>query len=591
MIDNLRYFLKYIWKSSKAYCFLTVLGIAATTAEPFVYILLPKMLIDIISSGKTFDEAVSTLFMMLGLSVFLMISHNFLNASSTKEYNGLCFKISSDLGAKTMSLSYQDIEDPSILDLFNKVKSTLNMNGFLEAFSSIISSTLTIMGLIFIISRLHWLVFLLVMAVVGVNVLCDSITKKCDYKWAEESSPYQRRFEYITQIMYGFQYGKEIRINGLGSYINNKFKNSVAQYRNRLNTVIDKYRMLNIARTVLGGVQNFVFYAYLVNDAIGGNITLGEFTMFAAALTSLSGNLTSIARAVVDVSQQARFIDDFKKFMNMEEKKRAEKYHIDNLVKDEDGYVFSFKDVTFRYPNSDIDILKNISIDIKKGEKLSVVGINGAGKTTFIKLLLRLYKPTKGIITLNSIDIEEIRHDEYARFFGVVFQDFQLFAFSIAENIILSRALDKEKLLGVLEECGLLETVNMLPNKEETDVFKVFSPSGIELSGGESQKLAIARALYKDAPCILLDEPLSALDPLLEYDIYLKFEKMLAGKTAIYISHRMSSARLCDAIAVFKDGEIVQRGTHDSLVQINGLYKEMYSKQLDLYNESKALIS
>ena len=220
---------------------------------------------------------------------------------------------------------------------------------------------------------------------------------------------------------------------------------------------------------------------------------------------------------------------------------------------------------------------------IKIGTKTAIVGKNGAGKTTFIKLLCRLYEPTEGQILLNGIDIRYYDYKDYADLFAVVFQDFNLFSFSIAENVASNGSYDEARVIDCLNRAGFADRLAKLENGIKSNIYQQ-EEGGVEISGGEAQKIAIARALYKDAPLVILDEPTSALDPVSEYEIYKKFDEMVEDKTSIYISHRMSSCRFCDNILVFDDGQIVEHGTHDELVEANGLYADLWNAQAQYYN-------
>ena len=240
--------------------------------------------------------------------------------------------------------------------------------------------------------------------------------------------------------------------------------------------------------------------------------------------------------------------------------------------------------MSFRYPNTDRLILKNINIVLRPGESLSVVGLNGAGKTTFVKLLCRLYKPTEGEILVNGIPVCDIPFEEYGKIIAVVFQDFRLFAFSVRENVQMDTRGNADKVSESIAESGLAEKINKLTKGEDTFVYKEFDSEGIEFSGGEGQKLAIARALYKNTPIVILDEPTSALDPIAEYDVYKHFHSLSKGRTSLYISHRLSSTRFTDKIAVFSEGEICEYGTHKELIAISGgIYKEMFEMQAQYY--------
>lgn len=277
-----------------------------------------------------------------------------------------------------------------------------------------------------------------------------------------------------------------------------------------------------------------------------------------------------------------RYLQAFMKFENIESKHTKEGKKIENLEK----VNIEFKNVSFKYPRSKEFTLKNVSIKINEGEKLSVVGLNGAGKTTFIKLLARLYDPTEGEILLNGVNINEYDYDEYMKLLSVVFQDFKLMSFSIKENIALNdfNKVKDEEIEEVLIKSGFGKDLEKLPKGINTPVYKNFDEGGIEFSGGQAQKLAIARAVYKDAPIVILDEPTAALDPKAEYEIYSKFNELIGKKTTIYISHRLSSCRFCDNIAVFQKGKLIQYGTHDELVKDKGNeYETMYSAQAQYY--------
>ena len=242
--------------------------------------------------------------------------------------------------------------------------------------------------------------------------------------------------------------------------------------------------------------------------------------------------------------------------------------------------------MSFRYPGAETDALKHLSFRFKLGTKLAVVGRNGSGKSTMIKLLCRLYDPTEGEILLNGINIQKYDYDEYMSLFSVVFQDFQLFSFTLGENVASSRNYDRSKAHRCLKQAGFGQRLFQLPKGLDTYLNQDFDQSGVTMSGGEAQKIALARALYKDAPFMILDEPTAALDPMAEYEIYTRFNDMVGSKTAVYISHRLSSCRFCDEIAVFHEGKLVQYGTHSQLLaDPNGQYYALWTAQAQYYTE------
>ena len=257
--------------------------------------------------------------------------------------------------------------------------------------------------------------------------------------------------------------------------------------------------------------------------------------------------------------------------------------------RDDNVYNLEFRDVSFRYPNTEAYALRHVNLKFKIGEKLAVVGMNGSGKTTFIKLLCRLYDPTEGEILLNGVDIRKYDYREYQSIFSVVFQDFRLFAFPLGQNVAAGENYDRLKAEQCLREAGFGEQLDKMPRGLDTMLYHDFDKDGVEISGGEAQKIALARALYKDAPFIVLDEPTAALDPVSEYEVYNKFNEISGGKTAIYISHRLASCRYCHQILVFHEGAIIQRGSHeDLLAQSDGKYAELWEAQAQYYTKSSA---
>lgn len=321
-------------------------------------------------------------------------------------------------------------------------------------------------------------------------------------------------------------------------------------------------------------------YIYVSVMAMSGSISTGDVLMYAGAIITM---MTSVQDAILKYNEIAynneylKLYEEFIKRPNM---------HYDGTLpiekRDDKRYELSFYNVSFKYPGSDKYILKDINMTFNIGEKLALVGLNGAGKTTLIKLLLRLYEPTKGEIRLNGIDIGKYDYDEYVQIFSVVFQDFGIFDFPLDENIAASEDVDSARVKKVIDKVGLTELVNSLPDKEHTLLYHE-NGDGVALSGGEAQKLAIARALYKDAPFVILDEPTAALDPIAEAEIYENFDTLVGDKTAIYISHRMSSCKFCDRIVVINNGRIEEEGSHDTLMGKNGLYAKMYNTQANYY--------
>ena len=319
--------------------------------------------------------------------------------------------------------------------------------------------------------------------------------------------------------------------------------------------------------------------------AIYGMITIGEVTKYISAITLLQTQISVVFSLIIQTNTQNIYLESYNELMAVKNEKYDGTLPVEKRLDNE--YELEFRNVSFHYPNNDNMVLQNVSFKLKTGQKLALVGRNGAGKTTFIKLLCRLYDPTEGEILLNGIDIRKYDYNEYIRLFSIVFQDYKIFSFSVAENVAAGPEFDRERVIESLQKAGIYERVKSMKSGIDSRLLKDQQDGdeeGIEISGGEKQKIALARALYRDAPMVILDEPTSALDPIAEQDIYTRFNDMVAEKTAVFISHRMSSCRFCDEIAVFDEGRIVQHGTHDVLVaEKEGIYHRMWEAQAQYY--------
>ncbi len=304
---------------------------------------------------------------------------------------------------------------------------------------------------------------------------------------------------------------------------------------------------------------------------------VGYLNNFIGQVTNLFANINSIRANTPYIETYLSFFDipnDMYQGSLTTEKRSDRRYNVE------------FRNVSFKYPGCEEYAIRNLSIKFNISSRLAVVGKNGSGKTTFIKLLCRLYDPTEGEILLNGINIRKYDYRDYLSIFSVVFQDFNLFSFPLAQNVSASREYDAERVKECLTEAGFGERLSTMPDGIETPLYKDFDENGVEVSGGEAQKIALARALYKNTPFIILDEPTAALDPIAEAEIYSKFNDIVGDRTAIYISHRLSSCRFCDEIAVFDQGNVVQMGSHDTLVETDGLYRELWYAQAQYYEKN-----
>jgi len=342
--------------------------------------------------------------------------------------------------------------------------------------------------------------------------------------------------------------------------------------------------MLAAVSATVSHVFTIVIYIFVCLKAWGGAFGVGSIMQYIGAITALGSGISSFISSLGTMVNNAPYLVTVFEFLDTPnamyqgtattEKRSDNKYEIE------------FRNVSFKYPNTEEYALRNVSMKFDVGERLAIVGQNGSGKTTFIKLLCRLYDPTEGEILLNGFDIKKYSYHDYMAIFSVVFQDFKLLAFALGQNVAAAATYDHDKATKDLIKAGFGDRLQTLPNALETCLYKEFVEDGVEISGGEAQKIAMARALYRDAPFLVLDEPTAALDPVAEFEVYSKMNEIAGDKTAVFISHRLSSCRFCNDIAVFHDGELIQRGGHDALVlDESGKYFELWNAQAQYYNE------
>lgn len=382
-------------------------------------------------------------------------------------------------------------------------------------------------------------------------------------------------------VLNNYRNGKEIRMYSQQSLIEKQLDkalktNSDGWLRGYKNAMLPNFllQLVNILTEIL-------MYGFAVLRAMGGMLTPGEVIAFVGYFSEISAGVSEISDGFGLLKITPTFCKQYFDFLDIPDEKY--KGTIPTEKRDDNEYEFEFKNVWFRYPDSADYTLKGVNMKWRIGEKMAIVGKNGCGKSTLIKLLCRLYDPTEGEITLNGIDIRKYRYEEYMALFSVVFQDSKLFSFSLAENVAVDTEYDAELVEDCVRRAGLSERLDKMEKGIKTCLYRDFDENGVEISGGEMQKLCLARAIYKGSPFIILDEPTAALDPISEYEIYTKFNEIVGTRTAVYISHRLSSCRFCDEITVMSEGRIAERGSHDELLESGGFYSELWTAQAEMY--------
>jgi ABC-type multidrug transport system fused ATPase/permease subunit len=420
-----------------------------------------------------------------------------------------------------------------------------------------------------------------------VTYLVDGIVSIKIQQWEisikEDRAVVNRRLGYVLDDISNCLMAKDIKIYKMMNWINENTSKYINESKELEQRVQRKYTNRQLIEVFLVFARNGGAYLYLLWSMLHSNMTIGDFTLYFGAITGFGQWLSQIVSKISGLSNANYRVDDYRYLIETKDHMNREKVAAIPDVKA--PCEIRCEDVSFQYEGSNHSILSHINLTIHKGEKLAVVGSNGAGKTTFIKLVCGLLEPTSGRILFNGIDIREYNRDEYYQLISASFQNVCLLPMSIAMNIGYTNdsCIDKEKLYEAVKLAGLNEKITSLPNGLDTELVPSVVEGGINLSGGETQKLMLARAIYKEAPLIILDEPTAALDPIAEQEMYLKYNDLTKNRTAIYISHRLSSTRFCDRIILLDQGTIAESGTHDELMKLSGKYKQLFEIQSQYY--------
>ncbi|MBE3583652.1 MAG: ABC transporter ATP-binding protein [Limnochordaceae bacterium] len=579
-----------IWEYDRWLLGLAALQAASSALQQFVPMLMPKYVIDQVTTHGQ-PGTIMAIVMVSGLILFITGSINSTTSNSLmNRFVCVRLRLIACSGRKFMTTDFQNLEDPAVLDLSQKGDRACSDNahgveGVMHRLLSLFGGGIVLVGTSAVITTLHPLMLVAIGALLATNFLLSSRARHQDKQVNDALAKTYRKSNYILGVMRDFSFGKDLRLFGMKDFLLDRYHQEQAQLFAGGVKILRIWLRRNNALAVTSLLQEGILYAWLCWRVIAGGMSIGDFTMYAAAIRTFSGALGSFLDDISHIRLQNEVISDFRAFLDYPDTPSGSEKLPANLA--EQGCSFTVENISFRYPGRQEYALKNVSIQIHAGERLAIVGLNGAGKTTFIKLLTRLYEPEEGRILLNGVDVRTYDRREYYRLFSVVFQEIQLFAFTVAENVSMKEydKTDPDRVKTCLEKAGLGSKILTLPKGIDTSVLKVIDEGGVEFSGGENQKLALARALYKEGPVVILDEPTAALDALAEAKLYSEFDALIGKRTAIYISHRLASTRFCDRVAVFEGGQIIEMGTHDQLMAKGGRYAELFSIQATYYSE------
>ena len=596
MFKGLLFFVKQGWKYDKCYILWNILYQFVNSMIPIIAALAPRYIIDELMG----DARPQMLMLYVGVPVgYTLIAGGlsvFFNMDGFTRRCRVAAEFDSELHKRLARADLEQLENPDFLDMQEKAKKFLysDWHGFgylLDSALNIVGQVFTLAGVAAIIATLDVRVVLIFLVLTGAGTFAEGRAKERAAKLTEQISADQRGWMYYARLFENFDYGKEIRLNAMGDWLLKRERAFFTRVNDNLKQQNDGYIRSGLIGSGCTFLQQCAAYTWLILRTMQGGISVGSFTMYVSAVTSFASALRTVLDNLTEIRVYDRFYDRLDEYLSVPARLRGDagdrnsdiSARNEKRILPEGEHVIEFRNVGFRYSGSDTWALRDVNLTLKPETKLAVVGENGAGKTTFVKLLTRLYDPTEGVIMMDGIPIQEYDYDSYMSAFSAVFQDYRLFSFSLEENVTLASPADERRVEKILRRVGLGEKLDDLPKGIHTAVYKNFDENGFEPSGGEGQRIALARALYKDAPIVVLDEPTAALDPRAEFELYQHFNELTKGKTAVYISHRLSSTRFCDEIAVFAGGRIVERGTHEELMERKGAYAELFEMQAQFY--------
>lgn len=597
VISNCRYIFEKFVKYRKSLILFIITGSIAAASMTYLWSFIGKLVIDMIEQqASSPDKDIKPLLYLTLITSAAELLFMWLNTvSSMKMSVGFTYvrlMIIKERIAKTLGMEYEALETPEMLDRLQKAKRATagdwqgvqGMMTYMQVMGvQIISVTIAVA----IMTTFNpWIILIIVVLSFAQFLFFDYIRKKDKKEMWDAMMPHWRKLEYMENVTTDFSYAKDIRLFGMQKYL---AKKQIDVYDEELRHWI-KSRQYWIYNTIFAHgislLRQLIIIGWLVYSVVFNGLSIGNFTLYTASAAAFSNAINEILQALYALRERSAHTDDYRSFMDIPSvDDKAQTIPIPPA----DKYTFEFKNVSFKYRGQEKYALKNVNLTLHAGEKLAVVGLNGAGKSTFIKLLLRLYDVTEGCILMNGTDIRKFDRKEYYELFAPAFQDVMVFAFPVAENVSMKEPFntDKAEAEKMLRLAGLGDKLDKLEKGVDTELLKVLYDDGVDLSGGEKQKLALARALYKKSKIIVLDEPTAALDALAEFRLYQSFNELVGDRTAVYISHRLSSTRFCDRVAMFKDGEMVEIGTHDSLMEADGAYADMFRVQAQYYVEDK----
>lgn len=593
MAQNSWYMIKLAWTSGeKKVIVLSLLSALFAVALNLINLYVSPTILSVVERQASVTELIVTIVVFVAALMLVSAASSYVNTNTLYGRISVRCEIINLLNRKMATTSYQNISDERFKTLKIKVQETIGSN---RAATEAVWTTLTdlttnIVGFAFyvvLMSSIQPLLLLAILATTVVSYFVSNRLSEWGYKHREEESEYSTQIYYLGRQSSDLTVAKDIRIFGLRSWLDDLYAKSMAAYTAFKRKEQGVYIWASVTDLVLTFLRNAIAYAYLIGLVIGNGLSVSEFLLFFGAVGGFTAWVSGILSGFNTLHKQSLDISSVRECLEFPE---PFKFEDGEPIKAKENklYEIRLENVSYRYPGADKDTLTNVNLTLHPGEKLAVVGLNGAGKTTLIKLICGFLDPTEGRILLDGKDIRDYNRRDYYKMFSAVFQEFSLLAGTIATNVAQdSEGFDMERVKDCVEKAGLRKKIESLKDGYDTYLNREVFEDAMLLSGGETQRLMLARALYKNAPFIVLDEPTAALDPIAESEMYQKYNEMTSGKSSIYISHRLASTRFCDRIIMIADGRIGEEGTHEELLKAGGKYAELYEVQSKYYKEGE----
>ena len=594
MAQNSAYMIKLAWTSGeKKVIVLSLLSALLAVALNLINLYVSPTILSVVERKASVTELILTIVVFVVALMLVSAASSYVNTNTLYGRISTRCEIIAQLQRKAATTSYPNLFDDKFKKLKMKAQEAIGSN---RAATEAIWTTLTelttnILGFVFyviLMSSVQPLLLIVILATTVISYLVGNYVNEWVYRHREEEAEMANQIYYLDRRVSDFSAAKDIRIFGLRPWLNDVYNKVVATYTAFHQKAQGVYIWARIVDLVLTFLRNAIAYAYLIGLVIGNGISISDFLLFFSAVGGFTAWVTGILGGFNTLHKQSLDISTVRECLEYPEPFKFEdgepiEAEADRL------YEIKLENVSYRYPGADKDTLTNINLTLHPGEKLAVVGLNGAGKTTLIKLICGFLDPTEGRVLLDGKDIRDYNRRDYYMMFSAVFQSFSLLAGTIATNVAQdSEGIDMERVKECVEKAGLRKKVESLKDGYKTYLNREVFEEAMLLSGGETQRLMLARALYKNAPFIVLDEPTAALDPIAESEMYQKYNEMTSGKSSIYISHRLASTRFCDRIIMIADGGIGEEGTHEDLLKAGGKYAELFEIQSKYYKEGES---